>query len=763
MSAHVLIVEDSTIQRRLLERYLATDGYRLESAGNGHEGLEKAIADRPDLVVSDVMMPEMDGYALCEALRANDVTATVPVILLTTLAESKDVLRGLVAGADDYVIKPYEPDALRTKIKETLARGPHVPATGQFAFSYLGEMAHIPDDASSILRILITTYENVIRQNGELIDVHELERLAQRDLADKVSELELADRRYRHLLADSYSGFLRLDEDLRLLEHNPAFAEMIALTSEQLAELNDMTALFGDPTESERLFTALRTEGGVSSFPAHFSLTTTSTEGREEVREIVVEINARQEHDDNGDPYYDLFINDVTARTTAENALRMSEERLRSIMQLVPDIIYRINGRGELEYVNDAVSSLGYRAEDLLGKHFSVLLSDEDVPRVSRDAVLSAMSGSSTGDVKPPGLFDERRSGVRATHGLEVHLRAKQKDEASEPRIAEVNSAGIYVVDPKSMARRFIGSVGVARDITERRRHQDAMEALNRSLEQKVGERTRELHNSNVRLEGALKQLYDAEEQMVQSEKLSAVGTMVGGIAHELNNPLMGALNYVQFGVQHAGDEKLRTVLEKAERDIKRATAVIKSMLQYVRERNPEVGAIAVKTLIMGTLELLEPEMKVAGISVQVDLAEGLPDVQASEAGLQQVLVNLMVNARDALRTVDKREIQVIAKAGRSPGFVTIAIADSGPGIPEEIRRKVFDPFFTTKPPGKGTGLGLAISQRIVQSFGGTIRYRIAESGGARFDIDLPQYEAGSGLDDQAVAVGPTADSGSDS
>jgi C4-dicarboxylate-specific signal transduction histidine kinase len=276
----------------------------------------------------------------------------------------------------------------------------------------------------------------------------------------------------------------------------------------------------------------------------------------------------------------------------------------------------------------------------------------------------------------------------------------------------------------------------VIEDINEKRQMKEGLYKLNKELEQRVEERTRELYNSNQALESTLSKLYQAEEQMLQAEKMAAMGTFVAGITHELNNPLTGVLNYVQYARDKIDDKKLKGYLDKAEQHTLRATKVIENMLAYSRQAQVEEKDINIATTIEHAVEIMCPELKQKHIDIELDLDQALPPVKANAGTLEQVFINLMGNARDAMEGVADKRLYI--RALNKAHTTQVSFQDTGEGIAEHLGGKVFDPFFSTKPPGKGTGLGLSVCQRIISNLGGTLRYDSKEGQGTTFYIQLP-------------------------
>ncbi|WP_340123452.1 AAA family ATPase [Methylobacter svalbardensis] len=234
----------------------------------------------------------------------------------------------------------------------------------------------------------------------------------------------------------------------------------------------------------------------------------------------------------------------------------------------------------------------------------------------------------------------------------------------------------------------------------------------------------------------AYTKLQENQEHMLQMEKLSALGTLVGGVAHEINNPLMGVMNFVEFAADRSTDEKSKEVLDQALQQIHRIKKIVSNMLLFVHTRSIPSGNCRIAEVIRQSLLLLEGELNKAGIAVEVDAADDLPAIRCSADSLQQILVNLIINARDALADSPQPQIKIMVMP--IEGMLELSVSDNGSGIPTDVQSKIFDPFFTTKPPGKGTGLGLSVIRRLVQDVGGNIQVESIDGHGCCMRLRFP-------------------------
>jgi PAS domain S-box-containing protein len=226
----------------------------------------------------------------------------------------------------------------------------------------------------------------------------------------------------------------------------------------------------------------------------------------------------------------------------------------------------------------------------------------------------------------------------------------------------------------------------------------------------------------------------DGRYQMLQAEKMAALGQTISGVAHELNNPLATILSWAERLSERQVDEKTKQGLEVILGESERAARIVRNLLTFARKRQTTRAMVDLNQTVRETLALRAYEQKVTNISVVEALATGLPDVFADSHQIKQVLLNLLINAEQAcLGANGKGTIVVRTSLDTDRGSLVLEVSDDGPGIPEERVNKVFDPFFTTKEVGQGTGLGLTVAYAIVQEHGGRIW---VESGAAKAPKD---------------------------
>jgi signal transduction histidine kinase len=246
----------------------------------------------------------------------------------------------------------------------------------------------------------------------------------------------------------------------------------------------------------------------------------------------------------------------------------------------------------------------------------------------------------------------------------------------------------------------------------------------------------RDLRRQNETLEARIQ---ERTHQLLEAEKLATMGNLLGGVAHELNSPLSVILGQVGLFASNGVDPNARTRIKDIGEAAERCVRIVRSFLTMARRHPPERGHVSLNHLLRDAVELLAFELRIANIEVSFDLAKDLPLVWADGHQLTQVMVNLVMNARQAVQdAAPPRRLSLRTRHDAPNRRVRIEVADSGPGIPGEIRAQIFDPFFTTKPEGEGTGLGLALARGIVESHGGAIGVESGPGEGARFVIELP-------------------------
>jgi PAS domain S-box-containing protein len=390
----------------------------------------------------------------------------------------------------------------------------------------------------------------------------------------------------------------------------------------------------------------------------------------------------------------DRAHSEIAQRKQVEESLRVSEERYRLLANNIPDIIYSLDGEGNIVTVNSsAFERYGYTEQDAKGKPFLNFIHPED-----REIVIGSFLNA---------LTEQRKF----THGLQFRIVAAN----GTSYWFELNSQAHF-----DSLQRYTGEEGVLRDITERKRAETQINQLNAELEQRVEERTRELR--------------DLQEQLVRHEKLAVLGKMAGSVGHELRNPL-GVINtsvYYLKLVQPDANDKIKQHLAMIEQEVCNSEKIIGDLLDFARIKTVERETIPVARLVGQTLERFPVP---ANVELVLDLPEDLPTIYADPRQMVQVLGNLTTNACQAMPDGGRLVIRAGSSTDNGRSSLAISVMDSGVGISPEHMGKLFEPLFTTKP--NGIGLGLPICQKLVEANGGRIEVKSEPGQGSTFTLVL--------------------------
>jgi PAS domain S-box-containing protein len=601
-------------------------------------------------------------------------------------------------------------------------------------------------------------------------------------------------RRYRMLVEQSLDGIFLAAPDGSVLSANPAACRMLGYTEEEICrlgrdgifDLNDavLPALLdqrGQPGQSIGEATMVRRDG----------------------TRIPVEITAQLFRDIGGEDRTSIFVRDVSDRRRGEAALKESEEKLRQIAENIREVFWMFDpdftqavyvspayeelwGRPVQEVFEDAATFLDAVHPDdraavsaamrevregvLNGVEFRVVRPDGEIRWVrSRGYPVLDASGDvyrvagTTEDITSQKQTESERDAAEAhyrhlfknapygIYALDAEGRFTELNPAAE-RIAGVSSTelmGKHFSSVITAADHAIAQDGFDRVISgesddiefdERIRRPSGEERLVRVTESAIraGDRIIGTH-------GIARDITDEERReksLRRAERLASVGTLIGGVAHELNNPLHAVRSFAELMLLDARTPEDREMLDIVLREADRAAKVVSDLRLIARNTqggDAERCGVDVNDVVRHVVKLRRYPMETGNIAIVEDLASDLPDVLADRSEIEQVVLNLVVNAEHALSEVAGGDRKLTLRTRRTPTGASIHVVDTGPGIPAIALDRIFDPFFTTKAPGEGTGLGLSLVHKIVQEHEGQIHVESEPGRGTSFRIDLPR------------------------
>ena len=387
----------------------------------------------------------------------------------------------------------------------------------------------------------------------------------------------------------------------------------------------------------------------------------------------------------------------------ADEASRDSETRAQAILATTIDAVVVMDEQGTVETINPAGERMfGYAAGEVIGRNVKVLMPDPY--RREHDGYLA----------------NYLRTGQKKIIGIGREVVGLRQDGTVFPIDLAVSEARLG--DRRSF-------VGIVRDITERKKAEEALRESHRQLEKALAS-----------LQTKREEITVMSQQLWQAAKLASVGELAASIAHELNNPLATvSLRVESLLSQTAADDPRRRQLEVVEQEVDRMAGLVANLLQFSRRGQPQASTVDVADDLVKTLELMQHNLRTRRIEVVQEFSTDVPVIQADRQLLRQVFLNLLTNASDAMPdggTLSLRVTPGSLEGGRRA--VVIEFADTGVGILPEHLRRVMEPFFTTKEEGKGTGLGLAICRRAVQEHGGAIQITSEVGKGTTVRIVLP-------------------------
>jgi len=656
----LLLIEDSRTDARLLRAFLSestSSQFEITHVERLSEGMERLNSRHFDVVLSDLLLPDSQGFETFEWLEAH--VHDVPIIVLSGSDDETLAIRAVREGAQDYLVK--------------------------------GRI-----DGHGLVRAIAYAIER-----------HRVEQ-----------RLQESEKHYKFLLESitDYTYCVKLAEGTPgKTVHSPG---CISITGYSSAEFDADSELWSRIVhEEDRKAVDEQTRKvlrGETPAPLEHRITHKNGQVRW-VRHTIVPCRDRQGNLES----YDGLIADITQRKKAEEDLISSEAFYHSLVENLPQNILRKDLNERFTFANQRFCMmLGKPLEDIIGK--------------------------TDFDFFPPDLAEKYQRDDRYVIRTGQTFETVEENQAPNGEKIYVNVIKTPIYDAKG---QIIGIQGIFWDISERKRFEERLQKANQ-----------ELAASEAALRKSHEELKAAQLQLIQAEKMESIGTLAAGVAHEVKNPLailMMGVNYLTKKLTSA-DDNIQQVLKEMREAIDRADSITRGLLDFSASRQLAVKRESLNVLIDETLRLVRHELSKKQIVVQKHFTERLPQVSVDKRQIQQVFVNVIVNAIHAMpeagtltvRTYTKRltETSHFEGSRKATHFwigeiaVVAEVEDTGTGIPEEHLAKIYDPFFTTKPTGVGTGLGLPVSRKIIELHGGSLDVRNIQGGGVRVTILLKAH-----------------------
>jgi PAS domain S-box-containing protein len=726
----VLLADDNADMRQYVEKLLSASGYGVLAATDGEAALSIARSSHPDLVLSDVMMPKLDGFGLLTGLRDAPATREIPVILLSARASQEAEVEGLKAGADDYLAKPFAARELLARVETNLrvarirketARATREEAQMLEFLNRVGTAVAAELDLERAVQVVTDAatelsggafgafFYNVIDAQGEAYTLYTLSGAPREAFASFPMPRNTA------VFGPTFrgEGIVRsadITQDPRFGQNVPYHgmpnghlpvrsylaAPVVSTSGEVLGGL-----FLGHPEpgvfemRSERIVGAIAVQAAVAIDKAR--LYRAAQDEIERRRHVESALRESQQNLEGKVAERTAELSMTNTRLLEEIAERQrAETSFEHLVQGVVDYaLLMLDASGIVSSWNAGAERIkGYRAHDIIGQHFSRFYTEAD-----------RAAGT-----------PERALKTAAREG---------KFEAEGWRIRKDGSqfwASVVINPIRDEAGALIGYAKITRDITERR---EAQIALART-----------------------------QDQLAQAQKMEGIGQLTGGVAHDFNNLLtviIGNLESVQRRLQPTPIDagQVAGFLDQALRGAHRASSLTHRLLAFARRQPLDPKPVDVSRLLSGMSELLRRTIG-EQVSIETVLAGGLWRIHVDPNQLEIGIINLAVNARDAMPNGGKLTIETAnafldesyaaSQTEVVPGqYVVISVTDTGSGMSRDVQAHVFEPFFTTKDIGHGTGLGLSQVYGFVKQSGGHVKIYSELDHGTTVKLYLPR------------------------
>lgn len=700
--ANILVVDDDPVARELVTAVLRFGGHRLQQASDGAEGLEAAKRNRPELIISDLLMPRMDGFEFIRRLRNDPAFTRTPIVFYTASYLKSEAERlASICGVSRILSKPANPEELLEVVGDLLGKeqpAVSAPPVEEFYWEHL--------------QMLTAKFSQRVGDAAPRIDtmIHfGLELASERD-GDRL--LRVFCHSARRILGAKYSAVGLLDPNVRRMRYICVSSDDTKL-SERFIERNELHPILPGVMENKtaRRLSKLPGDPSVVGLPRHFPPVRTflsapiaspdhvfgwlcvfekeSDDGFSEEDEGLAGLMAAQVGRiyENGMLYAEIkkhseeLEQELAERRRIEKALRESEERHRLLVENARDVIFTLAPDRTIQSANTSFLAMaGWNRAECFNQDFTPLIHRDDL--TTAQATFQGVLGGGR-----PQPFELR---LREKSGKYIPLE--------------------FTITPHMSGGKIVGIMGIGRDVSERK---------------------------------------NLETQLRQAQKMESIGQLAGGVAHDFNNLLTVIQGHTDLVNASAGlPPPITESLDEISRAARRAAGLTRQLLTFSRQQVIEARNLDLNETVSVTAKMLK-RLLGENIEFRFEAAPFPALVHADPGMMEQVLMNLAVNSRDAMPRGGTLTVRVgfetvydsdaRKRPDTAPGnYVCLTVADTGVGIPPEHLQKIFEPFFTTKELGKGTGLGLATVFGIVKQHRGWVSVESEVNRGTTFQVCIP-------------------------
>ncbi len=777
----ILIVDDIEDSRMLLKKILESAGYSVTTAVNGRDGMDKARSSFPDLIVSDILMPELDGFGFCREIKKDDRLHKIPFIFCTaTYTDQKDENLAAALGASRFIVKPVDSKVFLELIKDVIKENEH-------------DIAQKPEQLISAEELLSVHESRIL---NKLNEKHQDLEIKHADLLRKEAELVVSEEKYHSIFNNVNDAiFIHGIEGMAILDVNQKMCDMYGYTNEEALKLTVLDLSAGDPEQTMKT-AQLYIEKTVDEGPQIFEWQCKNKAGSV----FWVEVNLKLIKL-NGQDRIIAVIRDISPGKEAREKLLLVQASIDS----TNESIFWIDKDANFINVNkSACNDLGYSKEEMLSMKVTDIAPQFPLEKWPANWIELKKRGSivfetrhrhKNGKENPVEVklnyiefggkeynfafardITERKQSEEAFRESEARFRAifenspvgisiaNSKGEIVDSNPAFQNMLGYtkddltrrfsevtYPEDIPQNMHFFQEMLDGARDhymMEKRYYHKDGSIVWANVIVTVIRDRNGEFKYNFAIIED-ISDRKKLEDQLRHAQKMEAVGQLAGGVAHDFNNILTAIIGYGSvLKLKLKGDEHLQHNINQILAITERGAGLTQSLLAFSRKQNISLKPTKPNDIIERISRLI-PRLIGEEIEFRKKLCDQNMTVMADSSQLEQVLMNLAGNARDAMSdggvlTIETEQVNleldfVKMHGFGSPGqYALISVSDTGIGIDAETIDKIFEPFFTTKEVGEGTGLGLSLVYGIIKQHNGYVNVYSEPDRGTIFKIHLP-------------------------